>query len=65
MKTIVCAQTLKIKDGVIASYIHNATADGRGKISVLVALESTGDKDKLMALGKQKAMQLAAAKRYV
>ncbi len=27
-------QTLKIKDGVIASYVHNATADGMGKISV-------------------------------
>ena len=55
-------QTLKVKDGVIASYVHNATADGMGKISVLVALESTGDKDKLMALGKQISMHVAAAK---
>ena len=55
-------QTLKVKDGVIASYVHNATADGMGKISVLVALESTGDKDKLMTLGKQIAMHVAAAK---
>ena len=28
-------QTLKINDGVIASYVHNATADGMGKIHPL------------------------------
>jgi elongation factor Ts len=55
-------QILKVGDGVIASYVHNATADGMGKISVLVALESTGDKNKLMELGKQIAMHIAAAK---
>ncbi len=55
-------QTLKVENGVIASYVHNATADGMGKISVLVALESTGDKDKLMELGRQIAMHIAAAK---
>lgn len=55
-------QTLKVKDGVIASYVHNATAEGMGKISVLVALESIGDKDKLTALGKQIAMHIAAAR---
>jgi elongation factor Ts len=32
-----------------------------GKIGVLVALESTGDKAKLAALGKQLAMHVAAA----
>jgi elongation factor Ts len=55
-------QTLKVNDGVIASYVHNAIADGMGKISVLVALESTGNKEKLMELGKQIAMHIAAAK---
>jgi len=55
-------QTLKVNDGVIASYVHNAITDGMGKISVLVALESTGNKEKLMELGKQIAMHIAAAK---
>ncbi len=52
---------LDVKDGVVATYMHNATAPNMGKIGVLVALESTGDKAKLAALGKQLAMHVAAA----
>ena len=55
-------QTVEVNDGVIASYVHNASADGMGKISVIVALESPGDKTKLMEVGKQLAMHVAAAK---
>jgi elongation factor Ts len=55
------AATVEVKDGVVVSYVHNAVAPGLGKIGVLVALESTGDKDKLEALGKQLAMHIAAA----
>ncbi len=54
--------TISVKDGVIASYVHNAVAENMGKISVLVALESSGDKTKLMEVGKQIAMHIAAAK---
>jgi elongation factor Ts len=50
-----------VQNGVVASYVHNQVAPGLGKIGVLVALESTGDKEKLMALGKQLAMHVAAA----
>ncbi len=46
--------------GVVATYIHNAVADGLGKIAVLVALESTADEAVLTALGKQLAMHVAA-----
>src|SRR5262249_21532028 len=53
--------TLSTGTGVLASYIHSALAPGLGKIGVLVALESTGDKAKLAALGKQLAMHVAAA----
>ncbi len=53
---------LSVNDGVVAGYIHSAVAPGLGKIGVLVALESTGDKAKLEALGKQIAMHIAAAK---
>jgi elongation factor Ts len=49
-----------IDDGVVASYVHTAAAPGLGKIGVLVALESAGDKEKLAALGKQLAMHVAA-----
>jgi elongation factor Ts len=49
-------------DGVVAAYIHNQTTEGAGKIGVLVGLNSTGDKAKLAALGKQIAMHVAAAR---
>lgn len=53
---------LEVGQGVVASYVHNSSAPGLGKIGVLVALESTGPADKLTALGKQIAMHIAAAK---
>jgi len=53
---------LSVSEGIVATYIHNAAAPNLGKIGVLVALESSGDKDKLEALGKQVAMHIAAAK---
>jgi elongation factor Ts len=52
---------LEVKNGVVTGYTHNAIAPNLGKIGVLVALESTGDKDKLGALGRQSAMHIAAA----
>jgi elongation factor Ts len=55
-----CA-ALSVGQGVVASYIHTAAKPGLGRIGVLVALESTGNADKLSALGKQIAMHVAAA----
>ena len=55
------AQVMKVKSGVIGSYIHNAAGDGIGKIAVLVAVESEGDAAKLALAGKQVAMHVAAA----
>jgi elongation factor Ts len=52
---------LSVKDGVVADYVHNKAADGLGKIGVLVALESKGDKAALSTLGRQIAMHVAAA----
>jgi elongation factor Ts len=51
---------LSVGDGVVSTYVHGAVADGLGKIGVLVALESTGDKEKLNALGRHIAMHVAA-----
>jgi elongation factor Ts len=55
-------EPISVKDGVIAAYIHNASAEDMGMISVLVALESSGDKNKLMETGKQIAMHIAASR---
>ena len=54
------AAVLAVSEGVVATYIHSAVTDGLGKIGVLVALESAGDKDKLNGLGRQIAMHIAA-----
>jgi len=55
-------KNISITDGVISSYVHNTKAENMGQISVLVALESNGDKQKLSATGKMIAMHIAAAK---
>lgn len=55
------AETLAVKKGVLASYVHSAIAPGVGKIAVLVGLESDADAGALTALGKQIAMHVAAS----
>jgi elongation factor Ts len=55
------AARLQVGSGAVVPYVHNAVASGLGKIGVLVALESSGDADKLSDLGKQIAMHVAAA----
>lgn len=54
------AELISVDNGVVVPYVHNAAADGMGKIGVLIGLESTGDADQLAALGKQLAMHVAA-----
>jgi elongation factor Ts len=56
------AASLSVSDGVVVAYTHNAVAPELGKIGVLVALESAGDKTKLAPLAKQLAMHVAAAR---
>jgi elongation factor Ts len=52
--------SLKVTNGVIGSYVHNQAAPGLGKIGVLVALESTGNKEELSAFGRLLSMHVAA-----
>jgi elongation factor Ts len=52
---------LAVSEGVIASYMHNATVPNMGKIGVLVALQSSGNPERLAEIGKQVAMHVAAA----
>jgi elongation factor Ts len=51
---------LHVEHGVVATYMHNAAGDGIGKLGVLVALKSLGDKEVLNSLGRQVAMHIAA-----
>ncbi len=53
---------LSVDEGAIASYVHGRVVDGAGRIGVIVALKSSGDKAKLEALGKKIAMHVAAAR---
>lgn len=54
---------LNVSDGVVAAYVHSKVdgADHLGRIAVLVALESKGDKAQLESLGKKIAMHIASA----
>jgi elongation factor Ts len=53
---------LEVDAGVVGFYVHGALAPGLGTIGVLVGLHSSGDPERLAALGKQLAMHVAAAK---
>ena len=47
-----------LEGDTVVSYVHNAAAEGMGKIGVLVALN--GARDKAQEIGKQFAMHIAA-----
>ncbi len=51
---------LEVSEGGLFSYIHNSTAEGLGRLGVLVSLKSNLNVDELSALGKQIAMHVAA-----
>lgn len=53
---------ISVDEGAVASYVHSQVVEGAGKIGVIVGLRSKGEKAKLVALGKQIAMHIAAAK---
>lgn len=53
-------KTVAVGQGAIVSYMHNAAAEGLGKIGVLVALESDLAADVLEPFGKQIAMHIAS-----
>jgi len=52
---------VSVTEGVVSEYVHNKAADGLGRIGVLVAVESRGEKPVLATLGRQIAMHVAAA----
>lgn len=54
------AAWLEANPGVVAGYMHGAVGTGLGRLGVMVALQSTGDKAGLLEIGRQIAMQVAA-----
>ena len=60
-QTLRRAAIVDVNQGIVTSYVHNATASGLGKIGVLVGLESSAPADVLEPHGKQIAMHIAAA----
>src|SRR5690348_15703487 len=55
------AAVLEVSKGAIGQSVHNSVTEGLGKIGVLVALESSGKADELVALGRMVAMHIAAS----
>ena len=53
-------EKVSVSEGAVVPYIHNAAADGLGRIGVLVGLQSSASADVLTGLGKQLAMHIAA-----
>ncbi|WP_448580177.1 translation elongation factor Ts [Thermaurantiacus sp.] len=60
-QTLRRVELVDVGEGLIASYVHNAVADGLGKIGVLVVLESAAPAEVLADLGKQVALHIAWA----
>jgi elongation factor Ts len=53
------AARFQVAQGAVASYVHNATAPGLGRIGVLVAIEGAGDQGQIQELGRKLALHVA------
>jgi len=51
---------LSVDGGTVATYVHNAAADGLGKMGVLVGIKTSGNLDAARAFARQVAMHVAA-----
>jgi elongation factor Ts len=60
--TIRRAAVLRVENGTVATYMHNAVKPGLGKIGVLAALEASSELEALEQLGRQIGMHVAAAR---
>lgn len=52
---------VSVTHGIVASYVHAAATPNLGAIGVLVALESTANRDALLEVGHKIAMHVAAS----
>jgi elongation factor Ts len=55
-------RVLRVNEGTVATYMHNAVKPGLGKIGVLVALEASSELEALEMLGRQIGMHVAATR---
>ena len=55
------AKIVSVEQGALATYIHNPVVANKGRIGVIVALESAGNAEKLAELGRQIAMHVASS----
>jgi len=55
------ADMVAVENGAVISYIHNKVTEGEGLIAVLVGIESTADKAKILEVGDTIAMHVAAS----
>ena len=55
------AAVVEADPGVVVGYVHRQVAPGLGAIGVIIGLQSSGDRERLAALGKQLAMHVAWA----
>jgi elongation factor Ts len=55
------ASSLSVREGLIASYMHNSVDEVLGKIGVVVGVESQGKSDELKRIGRMVAMHVAAS----
>ena len=60
--TIRRAKVLSVKQGAVATYVHNVLRPGLGKIVVLIAIEGASEIDVLETLGRQVGMHIAATR---
>lgn len=60
--TIRRVRVLRVENGTVATYMHNAVKPGLGKIGVLVALEGQSEAQVMETLGRQIGMHVAATR---
>ena len=56
------ARVLRVKSGVVATYVNAALRPGLGKIGVLAAIEAPSESEALELLGRQVGMHVAATR---
>jgi elongation factor Ts len=56
------ARVLRVKQGAVATYVHQPLRPGLGRIGVAVALEAASELEGLELLGRQMGMHIAASR---
>ena len=60
--TIRRARRIEVREGLVATYVHQALKPGLGRIGVLVGIEAASELEALETLGRQIGMHVAATR---